>query len=65
MMMGNRLMVMAAAIVVVIVILTHFLLFNALLQMHFGMSFLLIGSREFASACIALEGLFAGVGSKL
>lgn len=63
MMMCNSLMMMTAAIiiVVVIIILTHFLFLYALLQMHFSVSFLLIGSGELASACVTLERLLASV----
>jgi low affinity Fe/Cu permease len=64
MMMRNRLMVMTATavIIVVVAILTQFLFLNSLLQMNFGMSFLLIRTGKFTSACIALERLLAGMG---
>lgn len=64
MIMCNCLVMMTTAIVVIIiVILTQFLFLDSLLQMHFCMSFLLIGSREFSSTRVTLEGLLAGMGS--
>jgi hypothetical protein len=58
-------MMTAAAVVIIIVILTHFFFLNALLQMHFCMSFLFIGSGKFSSACVALEGFLSSMGSVL
>lgn len=56
-------MMTTAIVVIIIVILTQFLFLDSLLQMHFCMSFLLIGSGEFSSTRVTLEGLLAGMGS--
>lgn len=65
-MMGNCLvmMVTAAIVVVIIIILAHFLFLDALLQMHFSMSFLLVRSGELTAASVALERFLSSVSSK-
>lgn len=55
-------MVMAAAVVAA---LAQLLLLNSLLQVHLRVSLLLVGSCKLATACVAAEGLFAGVSSNV
>jgi hypothetical protein len=64
--MRNRLMIIIVIIiiiiiivVIIIIILTHLFLLNALLQVHFCVSFLLVRARKLSAARITLEWLLA------
>lgn len=63
-MMSNRLMVLQSTVVIVVVVavaVTQLLLLDALLQMNFCVSFLLIGSRKLTTTGVAAKRLFAGM----